>query len=62
MTPCKIIVVKVASSHVNVIADDVLTLKAFNDKQTIVTLTSGEQILAEGTVMDLFVQLVADEK
>jgi len=62
MTPCKIIVVKVASSHVNVIADDVLTLKAFNDKQTIITLTSGEQILAEGTVMDLFVQLVADEK
>ena len=62
MTPCKIIVVTVASSQVNVIADDVLTLKAFNDKQTIVTLTSGEQILAEGTVMDLFVQLVADEK
>ena len=62
MTPCKIIVVKVASSQVNVIAEDVLTLKAFNDKQTIVTLTSGEQILAEGTVMDLFVQLVADEK
>ena len=62
MTPCKIIVVTVASSQVNVIADDVLTLKAFNDKQTIITLTSGEQILAEGTVMDLFVQLVADEK
>ena len=62
MTPCKIIVVTVASSPVNVIADDVLTLKAFNDKQTIITLTSGEQILAEGTVMDLFVQLVADEK
>jgi len=61
MTPCKIIVVTVNGSPVNVIADDVLTLLSLSKSKTRITLLDGSAIDADGTVLGLFTLLVETE-